>query len=144
MRGLSCYNNPNRLTGKAQTVEGAAACSLWKRLRDQSEGVVQPWGGGASTMCCSLTSGEGKSPTGKSIERQIGADRGGDAIRRSGSAERERELQQEQCPIKRINSPSATTRAQSHSHTESTNTSGYVPKASRQNMMQESPDLREA
>lgn len=84
VRGLSCYNNPNRLTGKALTVEGAAACSLWKGRRDQSEGLVPEWGGGASSSCCSLTSGEGKSPAGKSVERQIGADRGGDAIGRSG------------------------------------------------------------
>lgn len=84
VRGLSCYNNPNRLTGKALTVEGAAACSLWKGRRDQSEGLVPEWGGGASSSRCSLTSGEGKSPAGKSVERQIGADRGGDAIGRSG------------------------------------------------------------
>lgn len=41
-------------------------------------------GGGASSLRCSLTSGEGKSPTGMSIERQIRADRGGDAMGRSG------------------------------------------------------------
>lgn len=61
-------------------------------------------------------------------------------------------VQQQQDPIKRINCQSTMTRATSHSCTESTNTttntsfseaSGKAGK-SRQNKMQENPDLREA
>lgn len=46
MRGLSCYNNPNRLTGKVQAVRRGGGGGLWEGSTDQSEGLVKLWEAG--------------------------------------------------------------------------------------------------
>lgn len=67
MRGLSCYNNPNRLTGKAQAVTwGEGGLQPVGGKYGPIGGFSKAVGGGASSLCCSLTSGEGKSPRGMS------------------------------------------------------------------------------